>query len=170
MVAESGAAPLAAVMLACLRVAVADLPIPPATVSMRTGLQMEPLLSRLRDECCEGAAWVRIDQVYPTTNFPEPALTYDRCGPALRAAVLELGIVRCAPQPTENNLPTAEEWDTAAALVDADREAMLAAVCCFIDTERDRMIVEGTWTPLPTEGGCMGGTLPVVVALDACGC
>lgn len=171
MVAAPGAAPLASILLECLRTSVSTVAIPPATVSLRTGLQMEPLLARLRDECCEGVAWVRIDLVYPTSTFPEQVATFDRCGPLLRAAILELGVLRCAPRgQDENSIPTADEWDTAAELVDADREAILAAVCCFLDLEKDRMVVEGAWIPWPIEGGCMGGTVQLIVEVDACEC
>jgi hypothetical protein len=162
--------PVAQSMLACLTDALADVANPPAYTSLRTGLQVELLLSTSRDECCEGVAWVRVANIYPSANFPDPDVAWDRCSPVQWAAVLELGVARCAPTPDASSIPSSDQWNAVSEAVLDDAAAMRRALCCFAELEADRMWLAGVWTPLPIEGGCLGGTQLVTVAIGACDC
>jgi hypothetical protein len=164
--------PVAELLLECLRQAVVPLgSAAPKLIGLRPGVQVEALLSTLVDECCEGLAWVRVINAYPSTdNFPIIDQAPSRCGPLRWAVVLELGIARCAPTPPANVLTTAAQWtDITLALLD-DSAALRRALCCFGDAEPDRLSVVGVWAPLPVLGGCLGGTQLLTVAVDACDC
>lgn len=143
---------------------------PPANISLRTGVQVEPLLATTRDECCEGLAWVRVVTWYPTLNFPEQQTVYNRCAVQMWAVVLEMGVARCAPMSDANTLPSNAEWAVAAELVNADAAAMQRALCCFVDLDRDRMWIPAPWAPIATEGGCIGGTVQLTIAAPPCNC
>jgi hypothetical protein len=54
---------------------------------------MDPLTGG--DLCCEGLAWVRIGDTYPSSNFPEPDSTTKGCFPTSWALTLEAGLLRC---------------------------------------------------------------------------
>lgn len=167
---DRSVATIGADLLVCLATEVAKVPTPPASVSLRTGVIVELLLSMSRDECCEGVAWLRLVQMYPSSSFPDPDRTYSPCGPLQWAVVYELGVARCAPRPAANDLPSADQWNEVSLAVLDDAAAMRRAMCCWADSDPDRMYVPGLWTPLPTEGGCVGGTQQLTVAAGACDC
>lgn len=162
--------PHAETLLTCLQTALAETASPPAHVSLRVGTQVELLLSQTRDECCEGVGWVRVASIYPSANFPAPDLDSIRCWPVQWAAILEMGVARCAPTPDADAMPSSDEWNTIAEAVLSDAAAMRRAICCFADIEPDRLYLAGLWTPLPVDGACLGGTMQVTVAADACDC
>ncbi len=162
--------PITTTLLGCLQEALAETPDPPANVSLRVGTTVALLLSQTRDECCEGVGWVRVAAIYPSENFPIPDATWSSCGPLQWAAVLEMGVARCAPTPEADDMPSPDQWNTLAEAVLADAAAMRRAVCCFADVETDRMHLAGLWQPLPVEGGCVGGTMQLTVAVDNCDC
>jgi hypothetical protein len=170
-VTDQSVTPVAELLLECLRQAVADLgDAAPKLVGMRPGLQVDLLMSTYLDECCQGLAWLRLASMYPSDNFPAPDQEASRCGPLRWAAVFELGIARCAPTPPANMLVTPQQWTTAQLAVFDDSAALRRTLCCFGGAERDRLTVAGAWTPLPTAGGCLGGTQLVTVAIDECDC
>jgi hypothetical protein len=165
--------PPATELLGCLEDALALFHDPadrPANIHLRTGNQAEPLLSTTRDECCEGLAWVRVVTWYPTTAFPEQQVVYNRCAVLLWGVVLEMGVARCAPMTDASQLPSAEEWAAVTERVNADSAAMQRAVCCFKDADPDRMWLAAPWAPIATEGGCVGGTMQLTVAMPPCNC
>lgn len=170
VVTDPSVLPVATSLLACLQEALADTADPPANVSLRVGTQVELLLAQSRDECCEGVGWVRVAAIYPSDEFPQPNTVWSSCGPLQWAAVLEMGVGRCAPTPEADELPTSDEWNTIAQAVLDDAAAMRRALCCFTDLEQDRMHVAGLWQPLPVEGGCVGGYMTVTIAIDNCDC
>lgn len=167
---DQSVTPVAEDLLACLVTELATEAQPPANASFRTGIQVELLLSTTRDECCEGTAWVRVAQVYPSGAFPEPDVGYSPCGPVQWAAVLEMGVARCAPTPEAEDIITDDQWNTLSRSVMDDAAAMRRALCCFTAAETDRMYVAGPWQPIAVEGGCTGGTQNVTVAIGACDC
>jgi len=169
-ITDPGVLPVATSLLACLQTALANVADPPEHVSLRVGTQIELLLSETRDECCEGVGWVRVVSIYPSANFPEPDLTYGRCWPIQWAAILEMGVARCAPTPEAADVPSSDEWNAIGEAVLDDAAAMRRALCCFADLEADRMYLAGLWQPLPIDGGCLGGYMQVTVAIDACDC
>src|SRR5690606_661273 len=89
------------------------------------------------------------------------------------AITLEMGVVRCAPTPNETLIPTAAQWHAVVQAVMDDAAAMRRAICCFIDMDpvkRQKYTLPLEWQPLDTEGGCVGGTLQVIVRGPACDC
>ncbi len=167
---DQSVTPVAENLLACLVAELATNADPPANASLRTGIQVELLLSTTRDECCEGVAWVRVVQIYPSENFPDQDTSYSRCGPAQWAATLEMGVARCAPTPDAEDIISTDEWNTLSRLVMDDAAAMRRALCCFTDGDPDRMNLAGVWQPIAVEGACTGGTQQVTVAIGACDC
>lgn len=167
----------AQMMVGCLDVAVSQTDSAgrgwPGSVCLRTGARVDLLLAQARDECCEGLAWVRLVNSYPSRDFPEQDTTYRACDPAQWAAVLELGVARCAPVAGGAAIPTCGEWTAVSLAVMDDRRRMAQAVCCFrtewADPD-DRMMIVGMWQPIETEGGCVGGTMQVTIAVPACEC
>lgn len=167
---DQSVTPVAENLLACLVAELATEADPPAHASLRTGIQVELLLSTTRDECCEGVAWVRVASIYPSENFPEQDSSYSRCGPVQWAAILEMGVARCAPTPDAADIPSEDEWNAVSRAIMDDAAAMRRALCCFVDADPDRMYLAGQWASLAVEGGCAGGTQQVTIAVGACDC
>jgi hypothetical protein len=165
--------PLALELLECYEQELAKVEFPPAYVHLRPGTQVDHLLSLGQDECCQGLAWVRPADFYPSsTAFPQPDEAPNRQGVLGWAVTLELGAIRCAPTPEPSRIPTGDEWLAATTQVMDDAAAMRRAICCFIDRKRGRagLVMPGRWVPAPIEGGCVGGVLPVTVRGPACDC
>jgi hypothetical protein len=159
-------------LLACLEAAVARLPDPPSIVSLRPGDRIQMLLSRNLDECCAGLAWVRLARIYPSTRFPQEDIDATNCGSLGWAAVLEMGVARCAPRPAPEVLTSADDWGDLTRAIFNDSAAMRRAICCWADlpTQRGRLYVPGQWLPLTVEGGCAGGAQTLVVQVGDCDC
>lgn len=167
--------PLATALLDCLAQEVAKVASPPRYVQFRPGTVVDHLLSTSEDECCAGLAWVRPMALYPSSvSFP------DQDGnpvgnegiPRAWAVQLEMGVIRCAPTPAANAIPTAEQWEECLQAIMDDGAAMRRALCCFEDrgNGRKRKILAGQWQPISIQGGCAGGILPVTVLGPACDC
>lgn len=131
------------------------------------------------DSCDPGQAWVRVVRVYMAGGrFPAAATPTDlgACGGQGGWAVtLELGVLRCMPQPDERgNLPSCEDYSAVARLVDADAHAMRRAVLCCdwrgTCLQGDGQMAVGEWLPLGPQGTCVGGTMTVTVEVRACIC
>lgn len=162
--------PVADLLVACLGQEVAKVANPPAVTCLRPGDQVALLVSTVRDECCEGLAWVRVVNIYPSNSFPQQDVTVAGCGVMAWAAVLEMGVARCAPTPPAEDIPSCEEWTDATYAQLDDAAAMRRALCCFAAAEPRRLLLPGIWQPLPIDGGCMGGTMLVTVAIGDCDC
>lgn len=131
------------------------------------------------DTCDPGQAWVRVASIYQLGhNFPAPARPADltACGGEGGWAVtLELGTIRCMPQPDlDGNLPSCEDVSAVSRLVLADANAMRRAMlCCDWLTPcgmPDAQRVYGAWTPVGPQGACVGGVMSVTVEVSACIC
>jgi hypothetical protein len=165
--------PVAHRLLACLdeqRLKI-DADVRPALIGLRPGNVMDLLLSMNDSECCKGIAWVRVDGVFPSAdNFPNPdLLPMQRCGIRQWAIRFEIGIARCAPTPGARKMTTTDVWNTAADQIYDDFAALDKTICCFADGYRWAWVA-GQWTPLPTGGACMGGSITLTVAAPACNC
>ncbi len=134
-------------------------------VCLRPGNVVELLMSTTRDECCEGAAWVRVGPIYP--GFPDPDDQVVTCWPTAWSVVLEMGAARCAMTPGPEDIPTCDEYTALTRELLADSAAMLCAVACFIATAEQRIRV-AAWEPAPIEGRCAGGTMQITVAFEPC--
>lgn len=166
--------PLAREMLACLRAAMLDNPSPPARMGLRPGTVVDHLMSSLGDdECCEGLAWVRPGDFYPSSStFPVQDEQPNKQGTQAWAVTLELGAIRCAPTPDAESIPSEEEWEATTERVMDDMAAIRRAICCFIEAKTGRLqrVLPGVWTPLAVQGGCVGGILPVTIRAPHCDC
>lgn len=165
--------PLARELLDCYRQELAKLEDPPLHVGLRPGTVVDFLLSTSEDECCEGLAWVRPASFFPSSGpFPGQDQVAQKKGTLAWAVQLELGIVRCAPTPDENSIPSDDEWEAVVEAVMDAAAAMRRAICCFIEAEpgRAQRVLPGIWQPVAVEGGCVGGILPITVMGPACDC
>lgn len=160
VVLEDGLAyPLASAMLACLCSELATTPggeacecslIPGATVAM--------------DWCgCGGSgcgmAWVRVDSVFPSDSFPNPASAPRNCeGPF--AVRLHVGVFRCLPvMDASGNPPSAAAQTEATRIALGDMAGALRAIRCCLPARR---LVLGQWVSV-SAGDCGGGFWPVTV-------
>lgn len=166
--------PLAEELLVCFAQELAKVDQPPKYVQFRTGTVVDHLLSSSQDECCEGLAWVRVAQFFPTSaTFPVQDETPTPKGTQAWAVVLELGAVRCAPIGDEHSIPTAAMWEANFRAIMDDAAAMRRALCCFGEAKPGRLkngLLPGSWEPLSVQGGCSGGVMTVTVRGPACDC
>lgn len=162
--------PLALTLVACLEQEIARVTEPPAVTCLRPGDRVELLIAQNTDECCEGLAWVRQVTMYPSRDFPAPDQTYQPCSPVQWAVVMELGAARCAPTTSVTTIPSCAEWTATTMAVYDDQAALRRAMLCFaaLDDYQDHQWVWGVWTPMTTEGGCVGGSWQVTIAVPAC--
>ena len=122
--------------------------------------------SVFQDLCCSGLAWVRQTDIFSSaTDFPTPDTlqVWTGCGPQAWGVVFELGVARCAPTGDEYTIPTCQEWTDLQVLVNRDAKAMRAAFCCMFNQLDPGSLAVGSWAPLPTSGGCAGGTWQVTI-------
>ncbi len=117
-------------------------------------------------ECCGGYAWVRFVSSYPTLDFPAQDAEARRCPLNTFAAVIELGISRCAPSSCGNteNSCCESELDAALILLDDYARARFALQCC-VPLPGDAVIV-GNWTTQGPQGGCLTGVLSATIRFD----
>ena len=165
--------PLARELLDCYAIELTKVETPPKYVGLRPGTVVDHLLSTFEDECCEGLAWVRPAGFYPSSStFPAQDEVPLKTGIRAWAVTLEMGVVRCAPTPGPQSIPTNAEWDEVTQAVMDASAAMRRALCCFIDAKQSRRgrTLAGLWQPLSVQGGCVGGVLPVTVLGPACDC
>lgn len=139
-------------------------PSPPGICGIRTGTTGEPLGALIGDECCAGAAFVRVTNVYPSTSLPNPSVDPVRCALPL-AAQFELSIWRCAGMGTIQQPPTQAEWDAVNLALLDDRVSMMNAICCFIGQRDPGSVTVGAWAPVEVEGGCVGSQMTIDVGL-----
>lgn len=164
--------PLAQALVGCLETEMARVADPPASVCLRPGQQVDPLLSVTEDECCSGLAWVRIESVYPSSDGIFPAQDDQAgvpCNPRGWAVVLEMGAVRCAPTPDAYSIPDCGEWTAVVDKTMQDAAAMRRAVLCCFDG-LDLTYLLGAWSSLPVAGRCAGGTMTVTIEADQLDC
>lgn len=114
---------------------------------------------------CQGQAWVRFVNEYPSTEFPSPDQTGKCEGPM--AYTLEVGIARCLPVGTSSAIngytpPSNESVVLATRTQMADKAAMKRAIrCCVKDL--DVSYVLGQNTPMQTTGDCGGSVWNVTL-------
>jgi hypothetical protein len=112
-----------------------------------------------------------VARIYPTdeARFPSLlAIVPDNCRAIGWAADLVMTVYRCVPVPDEDGTPPdCAELEAATAKILDDAQAMLSTViCCDWNVDPSRGLVRmvpGQWSPLPSRGGCGGGTMTVTV-------
>ena len=146
----------------------------PARCCVRAGTEIAFIVTDQGvDQCCEGEAYVKIVDTYPSSLFPQPdEYIKSQCQARRRTVALELGVIRCI-----SDDPDCDESDYALRRNAADGEAAFAAACCFDKVvQRADVIGRGTatffggWTPSGPDGGCLAGTMPVFVSIPGPGC
>lgn len=111
-----------------------------------------------------GMAWVRMVNLYPSQGVGQATMVPGNCGRAIGIDV-ELGIMRCISVGDERgNLPSPAELLAATQLQIADALIMHKAVyCCDALPKQD--VIVGEYTPLGPEGGLVGGSILISVAV-----
>lgn len=111
---------------------------------------------------CSGAAWVRLDQVFPSTNFPDPDQKAE-CS-TLLAATIEVGVIRNVILGNDRRNPTVDELVAVTRAQVADMSAMHRAItCCVTKSNIDFVYVLNDYQPYGPEGGIVGGMWTVTV-------
>ena len=169
--------PVAAMLLECFRnaltaehgsVLMVNGGTMPGEVCYRVGELASMDASVFDDLCCSGLAWLRVADIFSSsTDFPTPdTLTvWNGCGPMAWGVVFELGVMRCAPTGSIESVPECDEWTALQVNVMNDAKAMRQAFCCLFAQFDPGSIALGSWAPLPTTGGCAGGTWQVSVQI-----
>lgn len=148
----------------CLELAASDLP-----ELCFCGLQAGSTATDEMGDGSMGQAWVRVVRIYPSASFPAPvsntasAASARSCDVGL-AAEVEVGVMRCAPPPSDDGTvpPTEDEWWEATRLQMADMAAMHRAIrCCASKSDHVEL---GTYTPSGPAGGVVGGTWQAFLA------
>lgn len=174
MVADPLVMPIALELLECLEIEIDKVTNPPLYRGLRPGQVVDHLISTTSDECCQGLAWVRPVLFVPSSGvFPIQDEAPVPRGTGAWAVTLEMGVVRCAPTPDENSIPSNATWNALVQEIMDDAAAMRRAICCYVAANpvaRTKWTLPLEWQPLDTEGGCVGGTLQVVMRGPACDC
>jgi hypothetical protein len=145
----------------------------PGECCYRVGEAVSADASEYEDLCCSGLAWVRIDDIFSTSDdFPAPdtSVVITGCGPLAWGVVLEMGVLRCAPTGDISTVPTCEEWTAMQEAIFLDQAAMREAMCCLIGQLDPSSVAIGSWNPLPTSGGCGGSTWQITVQIPCGDC
>lgn len=142
----------------------------PGQVCFRVGEIVSAEASVYQDVCCSGLAWVRVADIFASANdFPAPDTTVLlNCPIPAWGVVFELGVLRCAPTGDAYTIPGCPEWTALFETIMADAAAMRAAACCLAQGLDPSSVGIGSWAPLPTSGGCAGGTMQISVQIENC--
>lgn len=139
----------------------------PATCCIIVGQPVVP-------DCCSGFAWVRMLSAYPTLDFPSQDTEAHRCRVDTWAAVIEIGVTRCAPQPCDplGNPCCDSEFDATLAMLD-DFARLRRLLSCCVGVPADS-VVPGQWAVqgAGAEGGCLTNAIQATFrfASGDCGC
>lgn len=147
--------PVAQLLMACLADRALVNPKPPQVVGFRTGTDGQPLAGTSTDECCLGAAFVRVVRTYSTWSAPTPAATPISCAQPM-AVEFEMSMWRCTPLGNSSAPPTQAAWDQLNTDLLNDRATLMDAACCFWGQRDQRTVVYGDVEVVTTEGGCAG--------------
>lgn len=123
------------------------------------------------DACDCGLLAVSVGQIYPTEQFPNPALVRvgGGCDAPWEAAEIIMQVVRCVPTHDGEKPPTTAALDTSAREILTDAyEMMLAVSTTLCQMNKDREISDFVMranTPQGPSGACGGNELRAVVSL-----
>lgn len=109
------------------------------------------------DRC--GMGYVRLAGAFPYDVWPVPAVD-DRCTRPV-SWLVEVGALRCFPQPPDGELPDAVALSEVSLRQAMDAKALWTAIkCCGLD-----MAIEA-YRPVGPGGGCVGGFWVAHAAVD----
>lgn len=116
-----------------------------------------------KDANGNGQATVSLSRIFDSKAFPQPDIS-GTCE-AYLAAEINLSVWRCAPTIGDGGeLPTVAELEEAARIQSSDAQVLRCAIKCCIPFGYQFILSE--YEAYPLDGGCMGGTLTAVVALE----
>lgn len=161
-------------LLACLQVEVEKLALVPKNIGFLPGQAVLEDISVYEDLCCDGTAYVRNANIYPSgEKWPAPDTGQDPCAPIAWAATFEMGIMRCAPTGSANAIVSRADWQNVNSQYFIDAQALRAAVCCYktmySSGPSDGGVLIGQVVPIGPQGGCIVASLTVVVQTIGCG-
>lgn len=166
--------PLANQLLTCLCEQLADNPDPPAECCLLAGdLTIHDINAEnsLDKTCCPGTAYVRIGNMYPSSNFPAPDTEPGKgngCFPVSWAVELTMGVVRCVPGMGSTAGPDCVDWTLAATHDANDLDAMRKALCCWQpQLPRGKLWLAGVSTVTLT-ADCIERLMVVTVQIPKC--
>lgn len=153
-------------LLSCLCTEALLNPKPPKICGFRTGTDGSPLggSEMGSDECCGGAAFVRVLRTYPSWGAPTAAVAPVRCAQPI-AVEMELSLWRCVPTGSIGAPPSQANWDEVHHDLMNDRLTLASAACCFFKLRDNGSVMIGEWTIDNVSGGCVGSVLPIQVDL-----
>lgn len=168
--------PSALEVLAALQAGLAATANPPQHYRVVPGVEMVAAIDPNSgvDEVCQGVAWVRITGVHPCADFPEPIGAPEAAQgitPTSLAVALEIGVVRCGPEPTPTMVTPDDVYLTAVSAVMDDAavmrrlgESIMATTTVIVD------YLTGSWVPLEAEGGGIGGVMTLTLQVPFLDC
>lgn len=168
--------PMADALLDCLEIELLLNPDPPANFCLRAGDEVIHDVdgqSSLDKVCCPGTAYVRIGEVFPSSDGNlSPDTTVARgqggCFPIAWAVVLYVGVIRCIPNMGTTVGPSCADWTTAATHDANDVDAIRRALCCWAVTlPKGRLWLPGTST-VQMQADCIERMMPVTVGIPRC--
>lgn len=118
------------------------------------------------DHCECGMLAAGIDMTLVSDTFPAQS-TVSPCGGASYVGALTFGIVRCAPQPPEEDIaPAVEDLTAAAALSMSDQWHLITTVDCVLAELQDSYQIMDALVGRAvsvTRGDCLGSSLTVQI-------
>lgn len=173
--------PLMDMLKECLCDAFSDHPSPPLHCCFRVGTEVAHDVALYGDLCCDGLAYVALGDIYPSSSsFPEQDIIRQAntvCAPPAWAVHFKLGVIRCSPVGTLQDMPTCAEWEAAAQINVMDARALRIAACCI----RNQIVVaEGQMLGMSVVlerqvqgnplGGCVERSFSIAIQIPNCDC
>lgn len=113
------------------------------------------------DYCCDGMAYSRLVEVVPQTG-PTPPNEWQTCSPHGLTINMAVGVLRCASTvDSRGRAPSPRRIADDGLKQSDDLQTMRDAI---LGVEHTRAL--GNWTPIPVEGGCIGGEWLFSVRVD----
>lgn len=170
-------APAIRAVLDAMRFELAREDNPPQHYRMVPGVQpvfaLAPTVSGLLDECCQGVAFLRIVNIFPCDDFPNPAavwLPHDD-GEVSWGVTLDIGVARCGQSAPGSELAPTDDQYTADVMTILSDVAALHRVGPYLMKLSAPPIYEyaySEWQPAQAEGGCVGGSMQFHIQVAAC--
>jgi hypothetical protein len=168
---------MASALLDCLNEAFpqADLPTP-GDFCLIAGEQMSEDIDPVNGEdlCCTGRGWVRVGDVYPSSNFPNPDTLAEPCLPTGWAQAFEVGILSCYHPGGDPAAATCAEHNQQAVYDIARIFTLKQVACCFQAKLKEnpkwrgrKFLVQSINVSGP-RGNCISRVMTVLVSIGRC--
>lgn len=170
-------APAVRAVLDAMRIELARETNPPLHYRMVPGVQpvfaLTPTISGLLDECCEGVAFLRIADIFPCDDFPNPKAVWlpHSDGEVSLGVTLEIGVARCGQSaPGQDLVPTDDQYTADVMNILSDVAALLRVGPYLMNLSVPPIYeyAYGEWQPAQAEGGCVGGSMHLTLQVASC--